>query len=343
MRTMKLVSSGKSINQVIEQNLLRTLGFVKENSHFERRAVADSFTSQILSAVRLADLFFWTKMEKLFRTPARSSFLAPAGTFDQLMVQVKNAIKIFEALHPGCQAVFIFDQSSAHASLPPDALRAFEMNKSDGGKQRKQRDTVIPMTNPGPCFRGKLQKMTTVSGEAKGLKTVLEERGFNIKGLRAKCAPVCPFESQKCCLARLLSQQDDFTNQQSMLETLIKESGHECLFLPKFHCELNPIEMVSHCKPFSYFFSLLQYWGWCKYRYREHTKENFKAAKDRAIQVLDACPTDVIRRFINRSWRFIAAYERGLSGKAAAWAVKQQKTHRSTSEAAMTAIESVLD
>ena len=41
---------------------------------------------------------------------------------DQLMVQVKNAIKVFEASHPGCQAVFIFDQSSAHASLPPDAL-----------------------------------------------------------------------------------------------------------------------------------------------------------------------------------------------------------------------------
>jgi len=29
-----------------------------------------------------------------------------------------------------------------------------------------------------------------------------------------------------------------------MLETLIKEAGHECIFLPKFHCELNPIEMV---------------------------------------------------------------------------------------------------
>ena len=35
-----------------------------------------------------------------------------------------------------------------------------------------------------------------------------------------------------------------------MLETLIKEAGpsHECIYLPKFHCELNdslnPIEMV---------------------------------------------------------------------------------------------------
>ena len=29
---------------------------------------------------------------------------------------------------------------------------------------------------------------------------------------------------------------DDFVNQVSLLETLIKEAGHECIFLPKFHC-----------------------------------------------------------------------------------------------------------
>jgi len=39
--------------------------------------------------------------------------------------------------------------------------------------------------------------------------------------------------------------KEDFTNQESMLETFIKNLGHECLFLLKFHCELNPIEMVS--------------------------------------------------------------------------------------------------
>lgn len=161
-------------------------------------------------------------------------------------MQIKSAIEIFEAAHPGCQALFIFDQSSAHASLPPDALRAFDMNKSNGGKQRKQQDTVIPQSNPDPRYRGQPQSMMTASGEAKGLKQVLEERGFNISKLKAKCSPVCPFESQNCCLARLLSQQEDFANQPSMLETLIKGAGHECIFLPKFHCELNPIEMVSN-------------------------------------------------------------------------------------------------
>jgi len=51
-----------------------------------------------------------------------------------LMDQIKCAIEIFETAHPDCQALIIFDQSSAHASLPPDALKAFKMNKSDRGK-----------------------------------------------------------------------------------------------------------------------------------------------------------------------------------------------------------------
>lgn len=98
----------------------------------------------------------------------------------QLMAQIRSAIEIFEAAHPDCQALFIFDQSSAHASLPPDALRAFEMNKSNGGKQRMQCDTIIPQSNSDPHFRGQPQSMTTASGEAKGLQAVLEERGFDV-------------------------------------------------------------------------------------------------------------------------------------------------------------------
>ncbi|OJA11389.1 hypothetical protein AZE42_03947 [Rhizopogon vesiculosus] len=48
----------------------------------------------------------------------------------------------------------------SHASLPEDALRAFDMNKSNGGKQRHRRDTVIPQSNPSVEHRGKIQKMT---------------------------------------------------------------------------------------------------------------------------------------------------------------------------------------
>jgi len=119
------------------------------------------------------------------------------------------------------------------------------MNKTDGGKQQKQKDTIIPETNPLVEQRGKVQKMTLPNGHPKGLQMVLEERGFRVSGMKAKCSPVCRFKNTNCCMARLLSKQDDFIGQVSMLESVIKEAGHECFFLPKFHCKLNPIEMAS--------------------------------------------------------------------------------------------------
>jgi len=169
----------------------------------------------------------------------------PWWEHDQLLAQVDKAISIFKKLHPGYVALFIFDQSSAHASLGSDALCAFEMNKSNGGKQRKQKDTIIPMNNPHSNYCGKPQKMTTETGEAKGLKQTLEERGFNLKGMPACCSPVCPVENYDCCMAQLLRKQDDFSLQVSLLKQKIKAQGHLCMFLPKFHCELNPIEMVG--------------------------------------------------------------------------------------------------
>jgi hypothetical protein len=41
---------------------------------------------------------------------------------EQLIIQMKQAIEIFNAAHPNHTALFIFDQSSAHASLAPDTL-----------------------------------------------------------------------------------------------------------------------------------------------------------------------------------------------------------------------------
>ena len=144
--------------------------------------------------------------------------------------------------------------------------------------------------------------MITSEGKAKGLKDCLKERGFDV--MKAKCLPVCPFESQKCCIAQLLSQQEDFQDQPSMLEMAIKAAGHKCLFLPKFHCELNPIEMVRSATSLSHLQKLnsTMYWGWCKYRYREAPKANFAAAKEKAFEVLNACPSEVI-------WRFIDTYQ----------------------------------
>jgi hypothetical protein len=39
----------------------------------------------------------------------------------------------------------------------------------------KQQDMIIPQSNPNSCYCRQPQSMTTPSGEAKGLKQVLEE------------------------------------------------------------------------------------------------------------------------------------------------------------------------
>jgi hypothetical protein len=85
----------------------------------------------------------------------------------------------------------------------------------------------------------------------------------------------------------------------------------------------------------------LKYWGWCKYRYRDEEKKNFAAAKQIAKKYLDACPVEVIRRFINRTWRFMDAYRKGLSGKALLWVVRKFRQHRCISESALLALETV--
>ena len=70
----------------------------------------------------------------------------------QLLEQMEESIPIFEAAHLDKQALFVFDQSSAHVSLTPSALKAFEMNKSDRGKQHLLQDTIIPIEKLLTCM-----------------------------------------------------------------------------------------------------------------------------------------------------------------------------------------------
>ena len=47
-----------------------------------------------------------------------------------------------------------------------------------------------------------------------------------------------------CCMQQVLSLQKDFREEKPLLQLVIENAGHKCLFLPKFHCELNLTEMV---------------------------------------------------------------------------------------------------
>jgi hypothetical protein len=100
------------------------------------------------------------------------------------------------------------------------------------------------MNNPHAKFHEKPQKIMTKAGEVKGIQQMLKEHMFSICGMCVKCSLICPFKNNNCCMAHLFSKQDDFYLQISLLEQKITLKGHLCVFLPKFYCELNPIEIA---------------------------------------------------------------------------------------------------
>ena len=51
-------------------------------------------------------------------------------------------------------------------------------------------------------------------------------------------------DRRDCCARRSVQYEPDFMEQKSRLHEVVTAAGHVCLFLPKFHPELNFIEMV---------------------------------------------------------------------------------------------------
>ena len=140
---------------------------------------------------------------------------------EMFIKQVGLALEIFDRRFPDVTGIFLFDNAPSHKKYPPDALNPSNMNVYPGGKQAIMRTTV---------WEGRQQEMVLPDGRAKGMKIVLQERGVDVKGLNAEK------------MRERLNQFDDFASQVTILEELVRSKGHVCLYLPKYHCELNPIE-----------------------------------------------------------------------------------------------------
>ena len=116
-----------------------------------------------------------------------------------------------------------------------------------------------------------------------------------------------------CCARKIMSLQPDFLVQKSELETIIEEAEHKCIFYPKFHCELNFIEM---------------YWGAAKRYTREHCDYTWNGLQKTVPEALNFILLVEIRRFAQKSWRYMDIYRKGVTGKLAIFAEKKYKSHR---------------
>ena len=270
-----------------------------------------------------------------------TEMIEPGGdtwwTSTDLIKQMEKALKIFERLHPNKIGVFQFDCSSNHQAYANDALRKESMNLNPGGAQKKLRDSVFGPNNtpqkfqyPADCpiLLEKKNKDGSISfsplaGEPKGMKQILLERGLWKNSLKKTCK-LCKSDNpdvddrfnmnrKDCCVDRIIELQPDFQAQVSVLEELVIKKGHQCIFLPKYHCELNFIEM---------------FWGATKRFVRDNCNYNFDTLRKNVPLGLNSVPLDTIRRFARKSWRYMDIYSSGETGIIAEYICRKFSSHR---------------
>jgi hypothetical protein len=117
-----------------------------------------------------------------------------------------------------------------------------------------------------------------------------------------------------CCWRNIMMHQPDFLEERPRIVNLIEAAGHQVMFLPKFHCELNPIELV---------------WSMIKTQFRKEGGRSTIAGAREALKRAMAAPTpDQIRACFRHCWRYQHAYEKGMNPQQAVSAMKKYKSHR---------------
>ena len=202
-------------------------------------------------------------------------------------------------------------------------------------------DRLLPKGSPVP---------PALWGRNKGTECILRERGLSFTNLKGACAnEKAHTDDGKCCCQRMFASQQDFKAERSALQhavetRIIVDGGmsslrHLCLFLPKFHCELNWIERM---------------WGVSKAYARSHCMYTLQGLRDtvpislsqdiselpdrlRLNPDLPVCPLHLQRRWARISRQYMREYRKGADACEAIRAVTEQRTkahapHRDTSD-----------
>ena len=97
-------------------------------------------------------------------------------------------------------------------------------------------------------------------------------------------------------MALVLGNHHDFKHEKTALEHVIKNKGHYCVYIPKFHCKLNPIKSV---------------WGKAKQYTRSHCDYSFAGFEKAIHPALNSVSIETIRKYYRKSREYMKAYREG--------------------------------
>ena len=162
--------------------------------------------------------------------------------------------------------------------LPEDGLDALDECESRS-KQRVMRDG---------WWNEKSQKMNYALRVPKGMRVVLEERGSSTHHMVADQ------------IREVLNSHPDFKNEKSTIERfLVEEKGNITYMLPKFHCELNPIERV---------------WAQAKRNARAYCKYSRKSLRNTIMPALNSVTMENMQNHFRKVRHYMFVYLEGVAG-----------------------------
>src|SRR5277367_5156603 len=97
-------------------------------------------------------------------------------------------------------------------------------------------------------------------------------------------------------MAQILQLQPDFQEQKSLVQEVIETAGHLCIFLLKFHCELNFIEF---------------FWGAVKKYLQDHCDYSYAGLQKNLPDALASVDLTTIWKWEHRMIRWMDAYMEG--------------------------------
>jgi transposase-like protein len=130
----------------------------------------------------------------------------------------------------------------------------------------------------------------------------------------------CEVDTSACCLKWILELQPNFQEQKSLVQEVIKATRHLCIFLLKFHCELNYIEFFG---------------GLVKKYLCNNCNYTFDTLKENMSKALVLAKLSTVQLWEQQIYRWVEAYRSDLGTADAQVQVRKfsstkYKSHRCT-------------